>query len=62
MVCPICHRQIRSPPEINLFVKEVIRAWAKANGVVPEMSHDIKLNGNEAVRVVAMLFEAEASQ
>ncbi len=31
-------------------------------GVVPEMSHNIKLNGNEAVRVVAMLFKASASQ
>lgn len=58
----MCHRQIRSLPGINLFAKEVIRAWAKANGVVPEMSHDVKLNGNEAVRVVAMLFEASASQ
>ncbi|KAK0421594.1 hypothetical protein EV421DRAFT_1916393 [Armillaria borealis] len=59
-VCPMCQRQIRSPPGINLFAKEVIRAWVKANGVVPEMSHDVKLNGSEAVKVLAMFFEAEA--
>ncbi|KAK0450277.1 hypothetical protein EV421DRAFT_1732434 [Armillaria borealis] len=48
------------PTGINLFAKEVIRAWVKANGVVPEMSHDVKLNGSEAVKVLAMFFEAEA--
>ncbi|KAK0429947.1 hypothetical protein EV421DRAFT_1913648 [Armillaria borealis] len=43
----------------NLFMKEVIKVWAKTNEIVPEMSYDIKLNGSKAIKVLVMFFKAE---